>query len=49
MSLNLFDSLPNPLCDHTYAVLDFETTGLYPAVGDEIVEIGVVRVEQARS
>ena len=45
MSLNLFDGLPNPLLSKPFAVLDFETTGLYPAVGDEIVEIGVVRIE----
>lgn len=45
MSFDLFSSLPNPLLAKPFAVLDFETTGLYPAMGDEIVEIGLVRVE----
>ncbi len=45
MSIDLFSALPNPLLQKPFAVLDFETTGLYPAVGDEIVEIGLVRVE----
>ena len=48
MELSLFDDLPNPLFEYKYAVLDFETTGLYPAVGDEIVEIGVVMVENGK-
>jgi DNA polymerase III epsilon subunit family exonuclease len=45
MSADLFSGLPNPLFAKTYAVIDFETTGLYPAVGDEICEVGLVRVE----
>ncbi|NNF07588.1 MAG: hypothetical protein HKN21_12570 [Candidatus Eisenbacteria bacterium] len=48
MSLNLFDALPNPLFSKSFAVLDFETTGLYPAVGDEIVEVGLVRVKNGK-
>jgi DNA polymerase-3 subunit epsilon len=45
MALDLFSGLPNPLLAKPFAVIDFETTGLYPAVGDEIVEIGVARIE----
>jgi DNA polymerase III epsilon subunit family exonuclease len=45
MSVDLFSSLPNPLLARPFAVIDFETTGLYPAMGDEICELGLVRVE----
>lgn len=45
MPLDLFSQLPNPLLARPFAVIDFETTGLYPAVGDEICEIGVTRLE----
>ncbi len=45
MAFDLFSELPNPLLSRPFAVLDFETTGLYPAVGDEICEIGLVRIE----
>lgn len=48
MTFDLFSGLPNPLLAKPFAVLDFETTGLYPAVGDEIVEIGLVRVEEGK-
>src|SRR5262245_32355989 len=44
-TLDLFSALPNPLLTRPFAVIDFETTGLYPAVGDEICEVGVVRME----
>ena len=43
--MDLFSGLPNPLLSRPFAVIDFETTGLYPAVGDEICELGLVRVE----
>ncbi len=45
MSFDLFSELPNPLLARAFAVIDFETTGLYPAVGDEICEIGLARFE----
>jgi DNA polymerase III epsilon subunit len=45
MPADLFSSLPNPLLEKSYAVIDFETTGLYPAVGDEICEVALVRLE----
>jgi len=44
--VDLFSALPNPLLAKPFAVIDFETTGLYPAVGDEICEVGMVRLEQ---
>ncbi len=34
------------LKDLSYAVFDFETTGLYPEQGDEIIEMGAVLVDQ---
>lgn len=43
--MDLFSSLPNPLFASKYAVIDFETTGLYPAIGDEICELGLVHIE----
>ena len=43
--MDLFSALPNPLLARPFAVIDFETTGLYPAVGDEICELGLVLVE----
>jgi DNA polymerase III epsilon subunit family exonuclease len=49
MSLDLFSGLPNPLLARPYVVIDFETTGLYPAMGDEICEVGAVRVENGVS
>ena len=48
MSVDLFSELPNPLFGKPFAVIDFETTGLYPAVGDEICELGLVRVQDGR-
>ena len=44
MPADLFSSLPNPLLEKSYAVIDFETTGLYPAVGDEICEVALARL-----
>ena len=38
--------LASPLLECTYAVFDFETTGLSPAKGSEVVETGVARVER---
>ncbi len=35
----------SPLFDLTYVVLDFETTGLSPRKGSEVVETGAVRME----
>jgi DNA polymerase III epsilon subunit family exonuclease len=46
MTVDLFSSLPNPLLARPFAVVDFETTGLYPAMGDEICEVGLARVEK---
>jgi DNA polymerase-3 subunit epsilon len=46
MTVDLFSSLPNPLLARPFAVIDFETTGLYPAMGDEICEVGLARVER---
>ena len=43
--MDLFSALPNPLLARPFVAIDFETTGLYPAVGDEICEMGLVRVE----
>ncbi|NNE44921.1 MAG: 3'-5' exonuclease, partial [Gemmatimonadetes bacterium] len=37
------------LTDETYIVLDFETNGLAPARGGEVIEVGAVRVERGRT
>jgi DNA polymerase-3 subunit epsilon len=41
------DLCDTPLADARFAVLDFETTGLFPQI-DEIIEVGVVHVDGER-
>jgi len=40
--------LDAPIRDVEFSVLDFETTGLYPYNGDQIIEIGIVRSNQEK-
>ena len=37
-----------PICADSLVVLDFETTGLSPDMGDRAIEIGAVRLEKGR-
>ncbi len=48
MAVNPGGVLPTDLFDTTYVVLDFETTGLSPAKGSEVIETGAVRMEGGR-
>ena len=32
------------MAHHGYAVIDFETTGLWPARHDRVIEVGIVQV-----
>ena len=44
----MFDFDEKPLGDIPVVVIDTETTGLYPALGHRVIEVGAVRLEEGK-